>query len=137
MARLKSFLARNRRLLLVLIFVMPLGFYTKFYTGPLQDWVNNSLGGVFYEIFWCLVLALLFRRLRPVSIAGVVLLVTCALEFLQLWHPPFLESLRVNFIGATILGSSFTWSDFPYYLIGSIMGYYLLNCSQRQPQAPN
>lgn len=129
MAGLKSFLARNRRLLLVLIFVTPLGFYTKFYTGPLQDWVNNSLGGVFYEIFWCLVLALLFRRLRPVSIAGVVLLVTCALEFLQLWHPPFLESLRVNFIGATILGSSFTWSDFPYYLIGSIMGYYLLNCS--------
>ncbi|HDP67953.1 MAG TPA: DUF2809 domain-containing protein [Candidatus Marinimicrobia bacterium] len=135
MADLKSFLARNRRLLLVLIFVTPLGFYTKFYTGPLQNWVNNSLGGVFYEIFWCLVLALFFQRLRPQQIAGFVLLVTCALEFLQLWHPPFLESLRANFIGATILGSSFTWSDFPYYLIGSIMGYFLLNCSQREPQA--
>lgn len=123
---MKPFLVQNRWIILSIILITPLGFYTKFYTGPLQDWVNNSLGGVFYEIFWCLVLALLFRRLRPVSIAGVVLLVTCALEFLQLWHPQFLEYLRSTFIGVTILGNSFSWSDFPYYLAGSVLGYVLL-----------
>ncbi|MGC9364353.1 MAG: DUF2809 domain-containing protein [Fidelibacterota bacterium] len=117
---------QRRRILIALLILTPLGFYTKFYTGPLQDWVRNSLGGVFYEIFWCLVLALLFRRLRPVTIAGVVLLVTSALEFLQLWHPSFLGYLRSTFLGVTILGNSFTWSDFPYYFVGSALGYVLL-----------
>jgi hypothetical protein len=52
--------------------------------------------------------------------------VTCALEFLQLWHPPLLESLRSNFIGRTILGSYFDWSDFTYYFAGSALGYLWL-----------
>jgi hypothetical protein len=43
-----------------------------------------------------------------------------------LWHPPFLEVLRSNFIGRTILGSSFNWTDFPYYLVGSGLGYIWL-----------
>lgn len=117
---------QSRRILIALLILTPLGFYTKYYTGPLQDWVRNSLGGVFYEIFWCLVLGLLFRRLRPVAIAGVVFLVTCGLEFAQLWHPPFLEYLRSTFMGMTILGNSFTWSDFPYYFVGSALGFVLL-----------
>jgi hypothetical protein len=46
-------------------------------------------------------------------IAWVVLAATCCLEFLQLWHPPLLETLRSHFLGATILGTTFEWSD-PY-----------------------
>jgi hypothetical protein len=104
--------------------IVPLGFYTKFYSGPAADWVNDSLGGVFYEIFWCLVISLLFSKANPLAIALAVFVVTCTLEFLQLWHPPFLELIRRNFIGGTILGSSFSWSDFPYYFIGSVIGWW-------------
>jgi len=93
--------------------------------------VNNSLGGVFYEIFWCLVLTLCLPRLRPLTIALTVLIVTCCLEFMQLWHPPFLEWLRASFIGRTILGNSFGWSDFPYYFGGSLIGYFWLNRIRR------
>ena len=121
------FLCRNRRILFSLLIITPIGFYSKFYSGPLHFWVNNSLGGVFYEIFWCLVLALCFKRLKPVQIAGIVLAGTCFLEFLQLWRLPFLELLRRNFIGVTILGNAFTWSDFPYYFIGSSLGFAVLN----------
>jgi hypothetical protein len=35
-----------------LLVTVPVGVYTKFHQGPAADWVNNSLGGVFYEIFW-------------------------------------------------------------------------------------
>jgi hypothetical protein len=55
--------------------------------------------------------------------AIVVLLATCALEFLQLWHPPFLEYLRSSFIGRTVLGTSFAWLDFPYYVLGCWIGW--------------
>jgi hypothetical protein len=106
-----------------LFIIVPLGFYSKLYSGPAANWVNNSLGGVFYEIFWCLLIFLFLDAGNPWVIAIWVLVLTCCLEFLQLWHPPFLELLRSNFIGRTILGTSFTWSDFPYYFLGCGIGW--------------
>jgi len=118
----------KRRLfcIIALLSIIPIGFCTKFYSGNASVWVNNSLGGVFYEIFWCLIIFLFFDKLKPISIASAVLLITCALEISQLWKPQFLEILRGNFIIRTIIGSSFSWSDFPYYIIGSIAGFALL-----------
>ena len=106
-----------------LLVIVPIGFYGKFYSGPAAGWVNDSLGGVFYEIFWCLVLFLFFANGSPKIIATGVLIATCLLECLQLWHPPFLEAIRSHFIGRTILGTAFVWSDFPYYFLGSYLGY--------------
>ena len=118
----------NRQLLIILslIVIVPIGFLTKFYEGPAQSWVNNSLGGFFYEIFWCLVFAFIFLKTSPVKIAFWVFVVTCSLEFLQLWHPPFLQTIRSTFVGRTILGTSFTWFDFPYYFAGSFVGFLWL-----------
>ena len=118
---------KDIRICISLLVVVPLGFYTKFYVGYGQSWVRDSLGGVFYEIFWCLVVYLCCRSLRIGVIAAMVLFGTCCLEFLQLWHPPFLEYLRSNFLGRTILGTSFAWSDFPYYFIGSGIGWLWLS----------
>lgn len=40
------FLTKQRVLTgISLLFIIPAGFYSKFYTGPAADWVNNSLGG--------------------------------------------------------------------------------------------
>jgi len=109
-----------------IVVILPLGFLTKFYSGPAGEWVNNSLGGVFYEIFWCLVVLLFFPKLKSLKIAISVFIITCCLEILQLWHPWFLEVIRSNFIGVTIFGNSFNWFDFPYYFIGSLLGYLWL-----------
>lgn len=106
-----------------LILVIPMGFYTKFYDGPAADWVNDSLGGVFYEIFWCLLSFLVFPKVRTWMTAIGVLMVTCALEFAQLWHPPALTLIRSHFLGATLLGTTFSWLDFPYYLGGTAIGW--------------
>jgi len=119
--------------LIALVFAALLGLYLKrFYRGPAEHWVHDSVGGVFYEIFWCLVLAILLPRLKKEKVAIVVLIATCILEFLQLWHPPSLEYLRSFFIGRTILGSYFDWWDFPYYFIGTALGYALLRALDRR-----
>jgi hypothetical protein len=109
-----------------LLIVVPVGFYSKFYKGPGAEWANDSLCGVFYEIFWCLLASLVRPRWKPPWIACGVLAATCALEFLQLWHPLFLEFLRSYFLGATILGTTFDWTDFPYYFAGSGLGWLWL-----------
>lgn len=125
------------RLLIVLLIIVitPMGFFTKYYDGPAASWVANSLGGLIYEVFWCLVVALLLPRSRPFNIAVSVFLATCLLEFMQLWHPPFLEWLRASFIGRTILGSSFNWLDFPYYALGCAAGWYMLELMGRVSKA--
>ena len=123
-----EFFNRQRLIILLLLVVItPLGFLTKFYSGPAEDWMNNSLGGLFYEIFWCLVVAFIFTKIKPIKIAFWVFISTCTLEFLQLLHPTFLEVIRNNFIGRTIIGNSFNWMDFPYYFIGSLLGYLILS----------
>lgn len=114
-------------IILLLIIIIPLGILTKFYSGSAEDWVNNSLGGLLYEIFWCLVVAFIFLQIKPIKIAIWVFIITCLLEILQLWHPSFLELVRNNFIGRIIIGNSFNWMDFPYYFIGSLLGYFILS----------
>ena len=120
----QSAVSGQRAAAVLLLVAAAAGLWSKFYQGPADEWVNNSLGGVFYELFWCLLAFLCFPRTSPGRIAGMVLVVTCLLEFLQLWHPPFLEWLRSGFLGQAILGTSFAWSDFPYYLAGCAIGWY-------------
>jgi hypothetical protein len=52
--------------------------------------------------------------------------ITCVLEILQLWHPPILEAMRDTWIGRLLLGSTFSWWDFPHYVLGSILGWLWL-----------
>ena len=111
---------------LTILVITSLGFASKFYAGPGAKWFNNSLGGLLYEVFWCLVISIILIKAKPWKIALNVLIITCILEILQLWHPIFLEVMRGTFIGRTIIGTTFVLSDFIYYTIGSIAGLILL-----------
>jgi hypothetical protein len=110
---------------LLLAVLIPAGIGTKLYTGPAADWVNASLGGVLYVVFWTLLVLLLRPRWPPLRAALGVLLVTCALEVLQLWHPAWLAPVRAGFIGHALLGNTFAWLDFPHYVAGAVLGWSL------------
>ena len=126
-----KYLLSKRWTLFALVFITPLGFYSKFYTGPASGWVNNSLGGVLYVVFWSLVFSLLIKRSRPWKVAAYVFLATCLLEVLQLWHPIFLETIRSTFMGVTLLGNSFSWFDLAHYVIGFTLAGWLLHFLRR------
>jgi hypothetical protein len=99
----------------VLAVVVPLGFAMKVYTGPGAAWAADYAAGFFYVVFW----VFLFLSAFPDSSPGIVTLwvlgITCALEGLQLWHPPFLEAVRSTFAGRALVGTTFAWWDFAYY----------------------
>lgn len=118
--------------LISIAIVVPLGFGLKFYPGPLRGWVNDSLGGVAYEIFWCLVLFAIWPRrsaINPIVIG--VFVVTCMLEILQLVDHPVLARIRGNFLGRTLIGTTFVWSDILYYVIGCALGRLWLSALAR------
>ncbi len=118
-------MSRLVRIVLALLILVPLGFSTKFYHGPLAGWVNNGAGDILYPIFWFLLLLLFFPKIRPQTAAWLVFVFSSLIEITQLFHPLWLEAWRRNFILRTIVGSGFEWVDFFYYAVGAGLAYLL------------
>lgn len=119
---------------LSLLIVTPSGFILKFFQGPASWWFNNYGAGVLYEIFWILVISFFFPNKKSVrAIPLWVFTITSCLEFLQLWHPWFLEEIRSRFLGTILIGTSFTWWDFPHYAIGCIIGWRWMEYLFKKP----
>lgn len=118
---------------LSLLMITPAGLGLKLYKGPGQGWLNDYAAGVLYEVFWCLVFYLLWpRRELATRIAVGVLGVTCVLEVLQLWHPWVLEQVRATFMGRALIGTTFSWWDFPHYALGCVLGWLWMRGIQRR-----
>ena len=118
-------------LLISILIIVPLGYVVRFY-GAAPEWLNDLFGSVAYEIFWILLVALLLPKASPLWTAVGVCLATCVIEFLQLWHPPFLEAMRATLPGRLVLGNNFAWSDFLCYFIGSFLGWvWMRSCFAR------
>lgn len=124
--------SRTAALLAALCLVIPAGLYSKVYSGPGWMWSVNYAGGIFYEIFFCIIAALVFPSAGSVRIGLSVFPATSALEFLQLWHPPFLEAVRSLWIGRTVIGTTFSPLDFPHYAAGCILGVLIISFIRRQ-----
>jgi len=127
MHRLPASLRTRLKTLLLLCIVVPAGFGFKWYKGPERWWFNDYGAAVMYEIFWCLLVFLAWpRRKEAGRIAFLVLAATCILEFMQLWQPSFLQIIRTTFLGASLIGTTFVWWDFPHYVLGCFIGWLLL-----------
>jgi hypothetical protein len=114
----------QKRVVLSLFIITPLGFAFKFYSGPGHGWFNNYGAGVFYEIFWILLAFLFYPSKHSANVIPIyVFVVTSILEFLQLWHPPVLELIRSSFLGRALIGTTFVWWDFPHYVLGCLLGW--------------
>jgi hypothetical protein len=126
------FLLKRKFTLFSLVLITPLGFMIKMYSGPPDSWISQHLAGSFYEIFWILIIYLFLAERISIHIIPVfVFLLTSLLEFLQLWHPTFLEVVRSTFTGRVLIGSTFSWFDFPFYILGCIIGWFWIRALAR------
>jgi hypothetical protein len=105
----------------------------KLYDGPAEWWLNNWGASFGYEILFMGLAFLAFPT--PAWITRIAIAVCCAtigLEFLQLWHPVWLENIRVTFVGQALLGNQFSWRDLPAYPLGCLLGWLLLGRLSRR-----
>jgi Protein of unknown function (DUF2809) len=105
-----------------MVAAVPIGYWVRFH-GPGPEGLNDALGSVAYEWFWIALFWGCFPGRSAFRISLAVLLATCGLEFLQLWQPTFLQALRATIPGRLVLGNTFSWTDFPPYIVGSVLGY--------------
>ena len=115
-----------------------MGFWSKSYRGVGAWWFNDYGGGVLYVIFWCLFFHLIFcGKKNALKIAVWVLVATCLLEVLQLWHAAFLEAIRAVYIGRTLIGTTFVWLDLPHYVLGAVIGFFLIKLLEKTGRQGN
>lgn len=108
--------------------VIVFGLACKFYRGPAHAWVNNfgPASVAYVLLFMLLVFLVVPRRTAITRIAVGVGVWTCLVEFLQLWQPTFLVAMRATLPGRLVLGTTFSWWDFPAYFVGCVLGVFLL-----------
>ena len=118
--------------LVILVLLVPAGFGAKFYEGAGSELMNNSLAGSLYVVFWCVALFWVYPAINALVNVVSVFSITSAIEFLQLWKTPLLDSVRGTFLGKTLLGTTFSPNDFAYYLFGAVVGFLLLRMLKRE-----
>jgi hypothetical protein len=127
--------ARARgRLIAALVVITPLGFAAKLYAGPGARWLGPYGAGALYVVFWTLLAGAARPQARPWRVAGIVVVLTSLLELLQLVSTPGLDAIRSTFLGRTLIGSTFSWWDFPHYALGGVLGALLMSRLARLPE---
>jgi hypothetical protein len=85
---------------------------------PLRKYSGDAL--------WALVAFLGFGFVFPRASTGrVALLAYCfaaLVEVSQIYHAPWIDSIRATTLGTLVLGSTFNWPDFIAYAVGVALG---------------
>jgi len=110
---------RSRVLYLALTcLTIGLGLASRRYPAFLPAFVARYAGDALWAavVFW--ILALVWRRAGTGALAGGALVIAIAVECSQLYHAPWIDSIRQTRVGALVLGSGFLWSDLVCYAAG-------------------
>ena len=127
--RKKTGLFKVRVISLILLFVLSAaGFWMwRYYRGWAQSLIRFYISSIVYVMILSVGLFAVVpsrRNIRRIPI--IVFVLTCGLEFLQLYQPPILQAFRATLIGAALIGTDFVWQQFPFYILGAICSYLLL-----------
>ncbi len=129
---MSNFIKKHKLIIYILILLVPIGLATKFYTGINYFWVNNSLSDILYEIFWSLLLFILFPKIKILTNVLIIFIITSGIEVLQLVDHHLLATARSTFLGKILLGTTFVWADFFYYFLGCLISYFILFYHKKQ-----
>jgi hypothetical protein len=114
---------RNRTTYFFLILLtMAIGLTTRKIADQLPKLVNLYLGDILWALMIFLITGFIFNK-RPLRFVGLFAIVFCYLiEISQLYHKPWIDTLRSTTLGALVLGHGFLWSDILAYSIGVGLG---------------
>jgi len=116
---------RRRRLLLAAATIV-LGLGTR----PLKrhyETLGSALGDALWALMVFLLLGALFPKLPLKWLALWALVIAFLVETSQLWHTPWLDTLRHTTLGALAIGGSFSVEDLLCYTVGVAFGLLLEN----------
>jgi hypothetical protein len=117
---------RSRSLLLLgILLIIPIGLLARHardaYPGPLTAYNGDTLWPMlFYMLF-----AIALPAVRGGVLAVLALAATVAIEFLKLYHGPWIDAVRSTRIGVLLLGNTFLISHLACLVAGTTLALLL------------
>lgn len=122
---------RNRRIWPGLIAAaIALGLGSRRFGGSLPGFVADYAGDTLWALVAFLGLGFALPAASTRAVALLALAFATAIEVSQLYHAPWIDSLRGRTLGALVLGQGFLASDLACYAVGVGIGT-LLECCLR------
>ena len=116
---------RHRLLYLALIaIVIALGLASRKYRPELPEIIGEFAGDTLWALMVFLGIGFLLPGLSTLRTAALALLFAFAIETSQLYHAPWIDSIRATTLGHLVLGDTFVWSDFACYVAGVAIGAF-------------
>jgi len=102
---------------------------------PLSDFVSKYGGDALWAVVVFLCFGIVFPRSATVRIGLAAVCFAWGVEFLQLYHSPWLDGVRSTRPGRLVLGSMFNSPDLLAYVVGIGLGV-LAECMFLKKQKP-
>gem|GEM_PF-763429 len=133
---LKQYIMWLRKLsyLAVFIFCTWLAITTRTHRSWFPPLIAAYGGDVIWAGMFLFLLRVFFNRIRLWKLALICYGMGVADELLQLYHAPWIESIRHTRIGGLVLGFGFLWSDILCYAVGTLIAYVLISFIKRNDE---
>ena len=119
----KGFRTRNPLVQLALIaLAATLGIGSRRYAHVLPRFIAAYAGDTLWALAAFLGCGVLLPRASTRTIAVLAMAFSVAIELSQLYHAPWIDSIRQTTLGGLILGFGFLWSDLACYAVGVVLG---------------
>jgi hypothetical protein len=102
--------------------VCVLGIGSRYYAQALPGFIAACAGDTLWALAAFLGMGLLLLRVSTRTIALLAMAFSVAVELSQLYHAPWIDSIRQTTLGGLILGFGFLWSDLACYPLGVGLG---------------
>lgn len=106
----------------MIVVVSILGIGSRRYGDHLPGFIADYAGDTLWAVAAFLAIGLAMPRASTWVVAGLSLLVSLAVELSQLYHAPWIDSIRSTTVGGLLLGFGFVWSDLACYAVGIGLG---------------
>jgi hypothetical protein len=119
----KSRLIRIRFVYFIAAVVVVLaGLASRRYRGQLPAFLAEYAGDTLWALMVFLLVSVVLAS-RPLMVrAAIAFGLSFLVEISQLYHAPWIDSIRQNTLGGLVLGFGFLWSDLVCYSVGIAIG---------------
>ena len=103
---------------MLIALVCLLGIGSRRYAHVLPAFIAAYAGDTLWALAAFLGIGLVFPRASTRTIAILAMSFCVAVEISQLYHAPWIDSIRQTTVGGLVLGFGFFWSDLVCYAVG-------------------
>jgi hypothetical protein len=111
--------------IILIALVCLLGIGSRRYAHLLPGFIAAYAGDTLWSLAAFLGIGLVLSRASTWTIACLAMGFSVPIELSQLYHAPWIDSIRQTTVGGLILGFGFLWSDLACYAVGVGIGVVL------------